>query len=212
MPHADLSDEDLLCACARSRDPQLWETFYHRFRTFLTVVVLRTLQIGGSESARADAQDLVHEIFAKLLNRGALASFESQHPGSACSFLGTVATNHVRDRLRRVRREENRHVTPADEEDDPLASLPELVDSAQTIEHELLLQEIDRELERSGSSTAAQDREIFWFRYRQGMTAREISGISWIKLSVKGVEASLYRTTMLVRRKFGKTGSEENGQ
>jgi len=176
------------------------------------VVVRRVLLTAGRESAQANREDLVQEVIEKVLTRNVLASFESRHHGSARSFLGKVAVNHVRDRLRADRREQGRLAVPGGEEEDPLALLPERAAWTESIERHLLFQEIDRALELSDSVTAQQDCEIFWLHYQQGWTARQISELPWITLSVKGVEASLFRTTKMIKGKFGKPRAEGHDQ
>jgi hypothetical protein len=44
---------------------------------------------------------------------------------------------------------------------------------------------------------------IFWFFYEQGYTAKEISFLPEIGLTVKGVEAVLLRLTRYLREEFG---------
>jgi hypothetical protein len=44
---------------------------------------------------------------------------------------------------------------------------------------------------------------IFWFFYEQGYTAKEISLLPAVGLTVKGVEAALLRLTRHVREKLG---------
>jgi RNA polymerase sigma-70 factor, ECF subfamily len=60
--------------------------------------------------------------------------------------------------------------------------------------------------------TKDRDRTIFWLYYRQGMTAKEITGLPGIGLSLKGVESALHRLVKLVRDHLvevrpGKTGT-----
>ena len=210
-----LSDEELFCECAASPGKLVWEEFHNRFRTYVTAVVRRVLRTAGGEAGRLSEEDLVQEVIGKVLDpsRNALAKFEPRGPGSARAFLARLAVNHALDRVRGVRRERLRFTGSDDDGAKyPLVSIPERTPSAEAIERDLLLRRIDQALEESDSATAAQDREIFWLYYRQGMTAREISLSPWIPLTIKGVEASLFRTLKLLRGKFGTLGSSGEGQ
>ena len=55
----------------------------------------------------------------------------------------------------------------------------------------------------SPSETYDRDVAIFWFFYEQGYTAKEISLLPSVGLTVKGVEAVLFRLTRYVREKLG---------
>jgi hypothetical protein len=57
----------------------------------------------------------------------------------------------------------------------------------------------------SSSETYKRDVAIFWFFYEQGYTAKEISMLPNIGLTVKGVEAVLFR---LIRCLRGNRGSD----
>jgi hypothetical protein len=55
----------------------------------------------------------------------------------------------------------------------------------------------------ASSPTYERDVAIFWFFYEQGYTAKEISLLPAVGLTVKGVEAVLFRLARHVREKFG---------
>ena len=62
----------------------------------------------------------------------------------------------------------------------------------------------------SSSETYDRDVAIFWFFYEQGYTAKEISFLPNIGLTVKGVEAVLLRLTRFLREALGSKGA--NGE
>ena len=77
--------------------------------------------------------------------------------------------------------------------------------SADRIERGILFQEINECLElRAADPNFPRDYAIFWLYYVQGYTAKAISRLPNIVLTLKGVESTLFRLTRLVRE--GLTG------
>jgi RNA polymerase sigma-70 factor (ECF subfamily) len=71
------------------------------------------------------------------------------------------------------------------------------------MERWILLQQIDECLAgRTAEATCSRDRAIFWLYYRDGLTAKAISELPEIGLSVKGVESTLLRLTRIVRTRL----------
>ena len=68
------------------------------------------------------------------------------------------------------------------------------------METRVLIGEIERCLQTLASEpNFARDYTIFWLYYRQGFTAKAISQVRGIGLSVKGVESTLLRLIRLLR-------------
>jgi RNA polymerase sigma-70 factor (ECF subfamily) len=199
-----LTDEDLVRACANSKSIALWEEFIDRFHGLIAGAVCRALRRKG-EASPALIEDLVQETYAKLYNpqRNVLGAFEPRHPGSARAFLRAVTMNLVYDHLRAIRHESYTSSTEAGASTENHLPLP-LGDagSAASVERRLFINEVDNVLAGSEALTAATDRLIFWRHYRLGMTAREISELPTINLSLKGVESALFRTMKLIRSHF----------
>jgi hypothetical protein len=74
--------------------------------------------------------------------------------------------------------------------------------------------EIQRILEKelAHEPNFGRDIAIFWFYYRWGLTAKEISEILSMGLTVKGVESVLLRLTRLVRSKLGGSYGTASGR
>jgi RNA polymerase sigma-70 factor, ECF subfamily len=213
VPYKNLSDEELLCACAASREAKLWDELFDRFLRYIATIVRRVLLAGGGDASRANMDDLVQETIIKIYDpaRKVLASFEADQPGSARSFLFIVTRNLVLDDLRRYRRLNNGRVLPIGEEGvDPISLIPDRKESNAPVERDILFRELDEVLQQLDSSTAAQDRRIFWLHYRQGMSAREISELPWVRIGTKGVESSLFKTTKRIRSAL--SGSRPPGE
>src|SRR6202044_3147707 len=74
---------------------------------------------------------------------------------------------------------------------------------ARAMEREVLFQQIDRCLSAcTAGSGQERDRMIFWFYYRQGMSAKAIAALPGVGLTAKGVESALLRLTSLVRERM----------
>jgi DNA-directed RNA polymerase specialized sigma24 family protein len=48
---------------------------------------------------------------------------------------------------------------------------------------------------------------IFWLYYKRGLTTKEIAGLPFINLSVKGVESTLHRLVQLLRSQLASDGA-----
>ena len=217
LSHSKLADEELVSACANSTDEDLWDEFFARFRAVIAGAVYRETSKGGSVSTQV-LQDLTQETCLKILDpdRKVLARFKPRHPGSVKGFLRAVTINLVIDHLRAVGRERNRIADNVDVTQEDSLSAADITETVTRIERNLLLQKVDTVLVESEGPTARRDRNIFWFHYQKGMSAREISEVQGVGLSAKGVEATLRRTTMLVRERLTTSGqgaqkSEKNG-
>jgi RNA polymerase sigma-70 factor (ECF subfamily) len=70
-------------------------------------------------------------------------------------------------------------------------------------ERKIFLEEIDRALKAlSHLPNFERDYSIFWLYYRNGLTAKAISSLPDVKLTVKSVESILYRWTRYIRGAF----------
>ena len=85
--------------------------------------------------------------------------------------------------------------------------LPVAPDGHSGLEFAHLKDKVQSLLQRlSSSETYERDVAIFWFFYEQGYTAKEISLLSNIGLTVKGVEAVLFRLTRFIREALAPPG------
>jgi DNA-directed RNA polymerase specialized sigma24 family protein len=111
--------------------------------------------------------------------------------------LRVIASNVVRDHFRQP-------VNKADETELSDAVVPPGPRDRERLEFLHKKEEVRGILETLPSS-ATRDRDvaIFWFFYEQGYSAKEISLLPAVGLTVKGVEAVLFRMARHVREKFG---------
>jgi RNA polymerase sigma-70 factor (ECF subfamily) len=156
---------------------------------------LRRLR-NGKNPAPHETDDLVQDTLLKLCanNFRALHSFDCQHENALFGFLKVVASNVVQDHFRSSH-SQKRGSGREEEELDPACDGHVDVSA----ERNILIGEIHRCLE---SEASERDCMIFWLYYQQGLTAKAISELPAIGLTVKGVESTLLRLTRLVREKM----------
>jgi RNA polymerase sigma-70 factor (ECF subfamily) len=188
------SPEDLLRKCANLDDSQAWERFLRRFNPLIVATVARIVRRYGLDRAGL-IDDLVQEVYLKFCANGAgvLRNFEPRYPGAVFGYLAVIAANVVHDHFK----------SKAGKHPDQ-SPLPGNLAAPDETEWLLLIREIEDVLRQA--PTSARDRQIFWFYYRQGMSAKEIAAISSLKLTTKGVESVIARLNELIRKAF------ENGE
>jgi RNA polymerase sigma-70 factor (ECF subfamily) len=151
------------------------------------------------EPAPSLVDDLIQDTYVKLFanDRKALRSIKNEYENTIFGYLKVVASNVVRDHFRQP---ENK----ADEVEPSDSVLPLPPDGHDRLEFAHLKDKVQTLLEHfSSSETYERDVAIFWFFYEQGYTAKEISFLPEIGLTVKGVEAVLLRLTRYLREEFG---------
>jgi RNA polymerase sigma-70 factor (ECF subfamily) len=158
--------------------------------------------------------DLVQETYAKLFTdeARALRRFVSHHEHGFYGFLKVVTTNTIQDYFRRCfaqKRGSGLEEDTIDAIGDPKSNIQGNAPAqsgrtqAQQMEQHILIKEIDNHLrQRGATSSCLRDSQVFWLYYREGLTAKSISCIPSIGLTVKGVESSLLRLTQMVRLKM----------
>jgi len=185
------SPEDLLRACADMRNDRAWDRFLSRFGPIIVATVVRTSRRYGFDGAGL-SDDLVQEVYLKFSAHRAkvLREFKPRgYPGAVFRYVMVIAANVVHDHFKS---KGGKHPEPS--------PLPEDLAAPSETEWRLLILDIENVLERE--HIGARDRHIFWFYYRQGMSAKEIATLSSLKLTTEGVESVLVRLNKLVRSAF----------
>jgi RNA polymerase sigma factor (sigma-70 family) len=194
-----LSDADLVVACAASNDPKHWELFTQRFHPVITSAVYRVCSRFQGLPIPV-LEDLVQETYLKLLDRRRhlLTRQDSIH-GFLKAFAAKVAIDYLKTAAP-YKSPSLSHIAEA--EYDP-ASLPNQGGASQlSIERLILSHEVDSVLTQGPDLIDPRDRQIFWLYYRSGLTAREISELPWVNISVRGVESTLSRLIELLRKRL----------
>ncbi len=212
MDSSTLPANELLRLCLESEDQVIWREFVRRFQPLIGRVVVKSARHWTNPTPTL-VDDLVQETYLKLCanNFRALRDFDCQHENALFGFLKVVASNVVQDHFRSTYSQKR---GSGHEEEDLEKARNIAVSGAsfsETAERKILIGEIRQCLESQASDpNFSRDCMIFWLYYQQGLTAKAISELPSIGLTVKGVESTLLRLTRLVRAKMtgkpGKTG------
>jgi RNA polymerase sigma-70 factor (ECF subfamily) len=199
-----MSDLDLIRACAESNDEAAWEEFVSRYRRPIALAIRRTAQQWGDASGQT-VDDLVQDTFLKLCAAGCrrLLAFANLHPDSISKYIRTVAINLTHDHFR----SDHSQRRGSGKAGESLHEIEPFTEGASDgspahMERAVLLREISHRLEDCLlKSDRERDRVIFWFYYRQGMTACAIADLPEVRLSEKGVESAILRLTRCLRQR-----------
>lgn len=195
MDPRELSAQELLRLCLQG-DQAAWLEFVRRFQPLIAGVVVKTIR-HWTNPTPALVDDLIQDTYLKLCakNSRALREFDFQHENSLFGFLKVVASNVVRDHFRKPR--------PPD--DDVELDKIQVATPSRSAERNILIGEIRQCLEtHAAGPNFTRDCAIFWLYYRQGLTAKAISDLPAIGLTVKGVESTLLRLIRLIKEKMNK--------
>jgi RNA polymerase sigma-70 factor (ECF subfamily) len=208
MQEAEVPIRELLNLCLGSEDQELWQKFVRRTQPLIANVIINTLR-RWREPSPSLVDDLIQETYLKLFasDRKALRGIRHEHENAIFGYLKVAASNTTVDYFRQPRNK-----VPEVELSDPV--VPPSPDGFDRIEFDRLKDKIHARLESlSSTETCKRDQAIFWLYYEQGYTAKEISLLPHIDLSVKGVESTLQRLARFVREGLPEAGAaaEEQG-
>jgi RNA polymerase sigma-70 factor, ECF subfamily len=203
--------EQLIRDCAESNDSGAWDEFVSRSHRPISLSVLRTARL-WVVAPQSLIEDLVQETYLKLCaNRcRSLLEFAQQHPEAIMGYVKTVAVNLTHDYFKSrysQKRGSGKTGQPVEQMESSVAAANEMGPDA--IERGVLLRQVKECLEScSEGPDQERDRTIFWFYYRQGVTAKDIAALPGIGLSPKGVESLIFRLTRLVRERLVNTSPQ----
>jgi RNA polymerase sigma-70 factor (ECF subfamily) len=205
MALEEISIRDLLNLCLSSDGQEHWREFTRRTQPLIASVIINTIR-RWKEPSPSLVDDLIQDTFVKLFanDRKALRSIKNEHENTIFGYLKVVASNVVRDHFRQpINKVEEIELS------DPV--LPPGPDGHERLEFAHRKEKVQAVLETlSSSETYKRDVAIFWFFYEQGYTAKEISMLPNIGLTVKGVEAVLFRLIRCLRGNRGSDLGEDN--
>jgi RNA polymerase sigma-70 factor (ECF subfamily) len=194
MQQEETPIRELLDLCLSSDDQELWQKFVRRTQPLIANVIINTLRRWREPSPNL-VDDLVQETFLKLFanDRKALRGIRNAYENTIFGYLKVVASNVTCDHFRQPKNK-----VPEVELTDVI--VPPSPDGFDRIQFVRLKEKIQDCLDGlSSSETYKRDQIIFWLYYEQGYTAKEISLLPPIGLSVKGVESTLLRLTRLIK-------------
>jgi RNA polymerase sigma-70 factor, ECF subfamily len=204
MAQVETSIRDLLHVCLSSDEQEHWGEFVRRTQPLISSVIINTVR-RWKTPAPSLVDDLIQEMYLKLFanDKKALRAIKNEYENTIFGYLKVIASNVVRDHFRQ-------QVNKADEIELSDAVLPPGPQDRERLEFLHKKEEIKGVLETlSASETYHRDVAIFWLFYEQGYTAKEISLLPAIGLTVKGVEAVMFRMARYARERLGgrpKTG------
>jgi RNA polymerase sigma-70 factor, ECF subfamily len=197
MAQDETSIRDLLHLCLSSDGEEQWREFVRRTQPLIASVIINTVR-RCKIPAPSLVDDLIQDTFVKLFanEKKALRVAKNEHENTIFGYLRVIASNVVRDHFRQP-------ANKADEIEISDAVFPPGPRDRERLEFLQKKEQIKRILEMlSVSETYDRDVGIFWFFYEQGYTAKEISLLPAVGLTVKGVEAVLFRVARFVREKL----------
>jgi RNA polymerase sigma-70 factor (ECF subfamily) len=197
MAQDETSIRDLLHLCLSSDGEEQWREFVRRTQPLIASVIINTVR-RWKTPAPSLVDDLIQDTFVKLFanDKKALRVAKNEHENTIFGYLKVIASNVVRDHFRQP-------ANKADEIEISDAVFPPGPRDRERLEFLQKKEQIKRILEMlSVSETYDRDAGIFWFFYEQGYTAKEISLLPAVGLTVKGVEAVLFRVARFVREKL----------
>jgi RNA polymerase sigma-70 factor, ECF subfamily len=200
--YSSISTIELISICAMSRESAAWEEFVKRFHRPIGLSVVRTAKQWGVVQQQV-IQDLVQETYVRLWSDGCrhLLEFGAEHPDALSGYIKTIAANLTRDHFKHhhSKKRGSGAYEESVEKVEPHAS-EQTFGSPSLVERQILLKEIDQYLkECSVGPEQERDRQMFWFYYQHGLSAKAIAALPMIALSEKGVESALSKLTHLVR-------------
>jgi RNA polymerase sigma factor (sigma-70 family) len=197
MAQDETSIRDLLHLCLSSDGEEQWREFVRRTQPLIASVIINTVR-RWKTPASSLVDDLIQDTYVKLFanDKKALRVAKNEHENTIFGYLKVIASNVVRDHFRQP-------ANKADEIEISDAVFPPGPRDRERLEFLQKKEQIKRILEMlSVSETYDRDVGIFWFFYEQGYTAKEISLLPAVGLTVKGVEAVLFRVARFVREKL----------
>jgi RNA polymerase sigma-70 factor (ECF subfamily) len=197
MAEEEIPIRELLQLCLSTGAEDDWREFVRRTQPLIASVIINTVR-RWKQPAPSLVDDLIQNTYAKLFDndKKALRSIKNEYENAIFGFLKVVASNVVQDHFRKPGNK-------VDEVEVSDAVLPPGADERERREFLDKKDEVERILAKlPPSETLERDLAIFWFFYEQGYTAKEISLMPHLKLTVKGVEAVILRLTRYIRERL----------
>jgi RNA polymerase sigma-70 factor (ECF subfamily) len=196
---------ELLQLCLSTDAEEHWREFVRRTQPLIASVIINTVG-RWKQPAPTLVDDLIQDTYVKLFanDKKALRSIKNEHENTIFGYLKVIASNVVRDHFRQP-------INKADEVELTDAVVPPGPHDKEHLNFVENKEEVKTVLKTlSSSETCERDVAIFWFYYEQGYTAKEISLMPHLGLTVKGVEGVILRLTRYLRGKLVPEGPEKD--
>ena len=203
---------DLLQRCAIDRDAETWQEFFNRFDRRIAVGVYRTLAKFDARIGSEDRQDLLQEVYCRLLERRGryLRRCRGEFDGAVGAYLGRVAESVVVDYLRNLSAAKRGSARLGERRWDASLELAEWVADSNRSPEELLLRRerhtrfLCRCRDLVGSRSPKRDLEVLYLAFFQGWTSREISSRIGNGLTPSAVDSLVHR----MKKRLARAGIE----
>jgi RNA polymerase sigma-70 factor (ECF subfamily) len=208
--HSSKSTFELIRACAELNDGEAWEEFVARFQRPISLSIRHTACQWGKDPLQF-VDDLLQETYLKLCADKCrqLLKFAEKHSDDAVlGYIKMIAINVAHDHFKSLH-SQKRGAGETDQllEDFEPAAQSGSLGGSEASEREVLLKQIDGFLQNcAAGSNQERDCLIFWFYYRQGMSAKAIAALAVIKLTAKGVEAVIFRLIRCMQEQLSGAG------
>ncbi len=162
----------------------------------------RVARIWNHRASSALVEDIVQEIFLKLCehDRRILRQFEPRGEDSFMGLLRIVSASVANDYFRRTASaKRGGKVLISSLDDEAPAAIAGRASEAKSLQHQILLNQLDQKLRAAPADISERDRSIFWLYYRQGLTAEEIARVPGVELTPKGVESALRKVVSWIK-------------
>jgi RNA polymerase sigma factor (sigma-70 family) len=204
---SSLSADNLVQACVAPDSEAAWAEFIRRFQPLIAKVVSRMTRRRWAQAPPHFLDDLVQEIYLKLCadDYRLLRRFEPRHPNSIFGFLKVVSASVVLDYFKgEGAQKRDLYQTSALSEQLVSDQRNGSDNGGLSMDDKIALRQIDDIVcTLYTGDILIRNRAIFWFHYRDGMTAQAIASIPWLKLNTKGVESILRRMKNLIQAQIG---------
>ena len=205
MAQDEIPIRELLQLCLSTDAEEQWREFVRRTQPLIASAIINTVR-RWKQPDPSLVDDLIQTTYVKLFenDKKALRAIRNEYENTIFGYLKVIAANVARDHFRKP---ENK----ADEIELSDAVLPPGPKDHERLEILEKKEQVQRILETlSTSETYHRDVAIFWLFYEQGYSAKEISLMPHLKLTVKGVEAVIHRLRRYLRGELGDADPEQD--
>lgn len=203
-PHK-LPVNELARVCAGSGDAIEWQELLRRCAPLASLVAARVSRMWLGKVTPSIVDEIVQEVFLKLCEqeRRILRDFKPRGEDSFLGLVRTVSASVANDYFRRqYSTKRGGKVVTIAFDDGPASDTQSASTPGADMQKAVLFSELDRKMRAAPDIVSERDRAVFWFYYRQGLTAEEIAALPTIELSAKGVESALRRITTWLRKEL----------
>jgi RNA polymerase sigma-70 factor (ECF subfamily) len=203
LQYSQMAIPQFIAVCTSESREEAWTEFVRRFQPLIAGVITKVAHRFRNVSHQL-VDDLIQDVYLKLCkdNFRALKSLATFSGESAFfGFLKVMATHTAQDYFRSAASVRG-GTTDSQKQNTGKANQIFLEKSSASPdpEREILLAEIDTILKTHAQEpNFERDYAIFWLYYSHGLTAKAISDLPGVNLSIKGVESTLHRLTRQLR-------------